>query len=117
MARTPEETDWPRIVALYDALVELTGSPVVELNRAVAISMAFGPVQGLSLVDELAQDPALQDYHLLPAVRGDFLLKLGRAAEAKVEIEKAAGMAANARERELLLARAAGCVTRRMEGG
>lgn len=117
VARTPEETDWPRIVALYDALVELTGSPVVELNRAVAISMAFGPAQGLSLVDELAQDPALQDYHLLPAVRGDFLLKLGRAAEAKVEIEKAAGMAANARERELLLARAAGCVTRRMEGG
>lgn len=117
VARTPEETDWPRIVALYDALVELTGSPVVELNRAVAISMAFGPVQGLSLVDELAQDPALQDYHLLPAVRGDFLLKLGRAAEAKVEIEKAAGMAANARERELLLARAAGCATRRTEGG
>jgi RNA polymerase sigma factor (sigma-70 family) len=109
VARTPEETDWPRIVALYDALVELTGSPVVELNRAVAISMAYGPAEGLSLVDELADDPMLRDYHLLPAVRGDLLLKLGRRAEARAEIEKAASMATNARERDLLLARAAGC--------
>jgi RNA polymerase sigma factor (sigma-70 family) len=106
-AATPAETDWTRIVALYDALVELTGSPVVELNRAVAIAMAYGPAEGLSLVDDLTGDPALQDYHLLPAVRGDLLLKLGRRAEARAEIEKAAGMATNARERELLLARAA----------
>jgi predicted RNA polymerase sigma factor len=112
-ARTPEETDWPRIVALYDALVELTGSPVVELNRAVAISMAYGPAEGLSLVDELVHDPALQDYHLLPAVRGDLLLKLGRSAEAKTELEKAASMTMNARERELLLMRAAGCADSR----
>jgi predicted RNA polymerase sigma factor len=110
-ARTPEETDWGRIVALYDALVELTGSPVVELNRAVAISMAYGPAEGLSLVDELVEDPALRDYHLLPTVRGDLLLKLGRTAEAKVELEKAARMATNARERALLLARAASCVS------
>jgi predicted RNA polymerase sigma factor len=106
-ARTPEETDWIRIVALYDGLVELTGSPVVELNRAVAVSMAYGPAEGLLLVDELVEDPALRNYHLLPAVRGDLLLKLGRRAEAKAELEKAARMAANARERELLLARAA----------
>jgi RNA polymerase sigma factor (sigma-70 family) len=110
-ARTPEDTDWGRIVALYDAFVELTGSPVVELNRAVAISMAYGPAEGLSLVDELAEDPALRDYHLLPTVRGDLLLKLGRTAEAKVELEKAARMATNARERALLLARAASCVS------
>jgi RNA polymerase sigma factor (sigma-70 family) len=110
-ARTPEETDWGRIVALYDALVELTGSPVVELNRAVAISMAYGPAEGLSLVDELVEDPALRDYHLLPTVRGDLLLKLGRTAEAKAELEKAARMATNARERALLLARAASCVS------
>jgi RNA polymerase sigma factor (sigma-70 family) len=109
-ARTPEDTDWVRIVALYDGLVELTGSPVVELNRAVAISMAYGPTEGLSLVDELAEDPALRDYHLLPTVRGDLLLKLGRRAEAKAELEKAARMATNARERNLLLARAASCV-------
>jgi RNA polymerase sigma factor (sigma-70 family) len=108
-ARTAEETDWGRIVALYDALVELTGSPVVELNRAVAVSMAYGPAEGLSLVDELAEDPALRDYHLLPAVRGDLLLKLGRRAEAKAELEKAARMATNARERDLLLGRAASC--------
>ncbi len=106
-ARTPEETDWERIVALYDALVELTGSPVVELNRAVAVSMAYGAAQELPLVDELAEDPALRDYHLLPAVRADLLLKLGRRAEARAELEKAASMATNARERALLLARAA----------
>jgi RNA polymerase sigma factor (sigma-70 family) len=110
-ARTPEETDWVRIVALYDALVELTGSPVVELNRAVAIAMAYGPTEGLSLVDELADDPALRDYHLLPTVRGDLLLKLGRIADAKSELEKAARMATNTRERDLLLARAASCVS------
>jgi predicted RNA polymerase sigma factor len=110
-AHTPEDTDWVRIVALYDALVELTGSPVVELNRAVAIAMAYGPAEGLSLVDELAEDPALRDYHLLPTVRGDLLLKLGRTAEAKAELEKAARMATNARERALLLARAASCVS------
>jgi predicted RNA polymerase sigma factor len=106
-ARTPEETDWGRIVALYDALVETTGSPVVELNRAVAVAMAYGPEEGLSLVDELAEEPALRDYHLLPAVRGDLLAKLGRRAEARAELEKAARMTANARERDLLLARAA----------
>lgn len=108
-APTPEQTDWHRIVALYDALVESTGSPVVELNRAVAVSMAYGPEEGLSLVDELAEDSALRDYYLLPAVRADLLLKLGRPAEAKSELEKAARLTANARERELLLARAAAC--------
>jgi RNA polymerase sigma factor (sigma-70 family) len=110
-ARTPEETDWLRIVALYDGLVELTGSPVVELNRAVAISMAYGPSEGLSLVDELSEDPALRNYHLLPTVRGDLLLKLGRRVEAKAEFEKASRMATNACERALLVTRAAGCLT------
>ncbi|MEJ7733612.1 MAG: DUF6596 domain-containing protein [Polyangiaceae bacterium] len=109
-ARRAEDTDWQRVVALYDALVERTGSPVVELNRAVAVSMAFGPAEGLSLVDELTEEPALRDYHLLPAVRGDLLLKLGRRAEAWAELEKAARMATNARERDLLLARAASCL-------
>ena len=109
-APTPEATNWVRIVALYDGLVELTGSPVVELNRAVAVSMAYGPGEGLSLVDELADDPALGAYHLLPAVRGDLLLKLGRAAEAQAELEKAARLTTNARERELLLARAASAI-------
>lgn len=107
VARTPEETDWPRIVALYDALVEATGSPVVELNRAVAISMAYGPAEGLSLVDELAEDPLLQDYYLLPAVRGDLLARLGRRAEASAEFEKSARMTTNIRERDVLLSRAA----------
>jgi RNA polymerase sigma-70 factor (ECF subfamily) len=110
-ARTPDETDWPRIVALYDALVELTGSPVVELNRAVAVSMAFGAAEALPLVDELARDPALRDYHLLPSVRGELLIELGRRAEARVELEKAARLTGNARERALLLARAASCDT------
>ena len=109
MAARPEDTDWVRVVALYDALVELTGSPVVELNRAVAISMAYGPAEGLSLVDELSEEPALRDYHLLPAVRGDLLLKLGRGVEAKVELEKAAVKATNPREHNLLLRRAADC--------
>jgi RNA polymerase sigma factor (sigma-70 family) len=110
-ARTPTETDWNRIVALYDALVELTGSPVVELNRAVAVSMAYGPLQALSLIDELGEQAVLRDYHLLPAVRGDLLLKLGRRTEAKAELEKAARMATNVRERDLLLVRAASCVS------
>ena len=109
LAARPEDTDWVRIVALYDALVELTGSPVVELNRAVAVSMAYGPAEGLSLVNELADEPALRDYHLLPAVRGDLLLKLGRGVEARVELEKAAVMATNPRERDLLLLRATDC--------
>jgi RNA polymerase sigma factor (sigma-70 family) len=108
-ARTPEETDWVRIVALYDALASLTGSPVVELNRAVAMSMAFGPAEAMPLVDELADDPALRNYHLLPAVRADLLLKLGRGTEAKAEFEKAARMTRNLREQALLRARAAKC--------
>lgn len=105
-ARSAAETDWPRIVALYDALVEITQSPVVELNRAVAVSMAFGPAAGLELVDALLEEPALRSYHLLPSVRGDLLAKLGRYTEARVELERAASLAQNARERELLLARA-----------
>jgi RNA polymerase sigma factor (sigma-70 family) len=105
-ASTTEATDWPRIVALYDALVALTGSPVVELNRAVAVSMAFGPAQGLTLVDELCEDPALRAYHLLPAVRADLLVKLDRIDEARRELERAAGLTDNTRERALLLARA-----------
>lgn len=108
-ARTPQNTDWPRIVALYDALVELTGSPVVELNRAVAVSMAYGIDEALALVDELAEEPALRDYHLLPAVRGDLLQKLGRNVEARAEFEEAARRASNLRERDLLHARAARC--------
>lgn len=107
-ARTEAETDWARIVALYDGLVELTGSPVVELNRAVAVSMAYGPSAGLALVDELAEEAALQGYHLLPSVRGDLLMKLGRVAEARLELERAAQLTDNARERALLLARARG---------
>ena len=110
-ARTPADTDWPRIVALYDGLATVTGSPVVELNGAVAIAMADGPEQGLMLVDDLTTDPALREYHLLPAVRGDVLMKLGRLVEARVELERAAGLTANARERALLLARAASCMT------
>jgi len=108
-ARTADQTDWARMVALYDALAELTGSPVVELNRAVAVGMAFGPAAGLELVDAIADDPALKAYHLLPSVRGDLLAKLGRHDEARAEFERAARMAGNARERELLLARARAC--------
>jgi RNA polymerase sigma factor (sigma-70 family) len=108
-ARTAAETDWKRIVALYDALAELTGSPVVELNRAVAVSMAYGPAAGLELVDELVQEGALEGYHLLPSVRGDLLVKLGRLDEARVELERAAGLTRNTRERELLLSRAMAC--------
>ncbi len=106
VAKTADETDWERIVALYDALVELTGSPVVELNRAVAVAMAFGPAEALTLVDALADEPALRTYHLLPAVRADFLIKLGRTEEARVELGRAADLTRNARERALLLARA-----------
>ncbi|CAB3741630.1 Sigma-K factor [Achromobacter denitrificans] len=106
-ARTPEDTDWPRIVALYDALAQAQPSPVVELNRAVAVGMAFGPQAGLDLADQLALDPALANYHWLPSVRGDLLAKLGRQDEARAEFERAAGMTRNARERELLLERAA----------
>ena len=108
-ARTAEQTDWVRIVALYDGLAELTQSPIVELNRAVAIAMAFGPEAGLELADQLKDEPALASYHLLPSVRGDLLQKLGRNAEARAEFERAAFLAKNTRERELLLARAKAC--------
>jgi RNA polymerase sigma factor (sigma-70 family) len=106
-ARAAAETDWARIVALYDALAELTPSAVVELNRAVAVGMAFGPAAGLELVDALASEPSLQTYHFLPSVRGDLLSKLGRHDEARAEFERAASLTQNARERELLLDRAA----------
>jgi len=105
-ARTAAETDWARIVALYDALAQLAPSPVVELNRAVAVAMAFGPAAGLELVDELRSEPSLQSYHLLPSVRGDLLAKLNRTDEARAEFERAAALTRNARERDLLLARA-----------
>jgi RNA polymerase sigma factor (sigma-70 family) len=108
-ARTPEETDWTRITALYDALAQLTQSPVVEVNRAVAYTMAFGPAAGLEIADALLPDPALANYHLLPTVRADFLAKLGRFEEARSEFERAASLTRNARERGLLLARAAAC--------
>jgi RNA polymerase sigma-70 factor, ECF subfamily len=108
-ARTAAETDWPRIAGLYGALAQLTPSPVVELNRAVAIAMAFGPAAGLELVDTLTSDPSLKGYHLLPSVRGDLLVKLGRADEARAEFQRAASLTRNAREQELLLARAAAC--------
>ena len=108
-ARAPEETDWARIVVLYTALLQRTPSPVVELNRAVAVSMAFGPAAGLELVDELRSEKALADYHLLPSVRGDLLAKLGRYEEASKEFERAAELTRNARERALLLERAERC--------
>ena len=106
-ARTGDETDWKEIARLYDQLADLAGSPVVELNRAVAHGMAFGPAAGLELVDSLRDEPSLKDYHLLPSVRGDLLSKLGRKDEAKIEIERAASLAQNVRERKLLLNRAA----------
>jgi predicted RNA polymerase sigma factor len=108
-ARAPEQTDWPRIVALYEALAQLTPSPIVELNRAVALAMAFGPAAGLEIIDSLASEPSLKAYHLLPSVRGDFLFKLDRLAEAQVEFQRAASLTRNARERELLLGRAQAC--------
>ncbi|MEU8394719.1 RNA polymerase sigma factor [Nonomuraea sp. NPDC048892] len=106
-ASAPEETDWVRIASLYEALARLSRSPVVELNRAVALSMAYGPAVGLGLLDQIVDEPALKGYHLLPSVRGDLLVKLGRMAEARVEFERAAGMTRNARERALLEERAA----------
>ena len=105
-ARTPEETDWPRIVALYGTLAEVSPSPVVELNRAVAVAMASGPQAGLDLVDALLAEPSLRDYHLLPSVRGDLLARLGRNDEARAELERAAALTRNERERALLLERA-----------
>jgi predicted RNA polymerase sigma factor len=108
-ARTAEETDWARIAALYDALAQVTPSPVVELNRAVAVAMAFGPAAGLEIVDALREVPALKSYHFLPSARGDLLMKLGRRAEASAEFERAAALTHNARERRLLLQRAADC--------
>ncbi len=108
-ARTAADTDWERIVALYDALTEVQPSPVVQLNRAVAVGMAYGPTAALEIVDRLAGEPALQSYHLLPTVRGDLLQKLGRLDEAGREFERAASLTANARERTLLLARAEAC--------
>jgi len=108
-ARTAEETEWARIAALYDALAELYPTAVVKLNRAVAVGMAFGPAAGLDLVDALLDEPALKAYHLLPSVRGDMLEKLQRFGEARAEFERAAELAHNARDRELLLARAARC--------
>ncbi len=108
-ARTAEETDWTRITALYDALAQLSPSPVVELNRAVAYALAFGPAAGLEIVDALAAEASLKAYHLLPSVRGDFLAKLGRFDEARAEFERAAWLTQNTRERKLLLERAAAC--------
>jgi RNA polymerase sigma factor (sigma-70 family) len=108
-ARAAQETDWVRIVALYDALAQLAPSPIVDLNRAVAISMAFGPVAALEIVDALGSDSRLGNYHLLPSVRGDLLEKLGRFEEARTEFARAAALAQNARERALLLGRAAAC--------
>ncbi|HEV2110025.1 MAG TPA: RNA polymerase sigma factor [Gammaproteobacteria bacterium] len=109
VAPTAADTNWSRIVALYDALAQILPSPVVELNRAVAVSMALGPAAGLELVDQLKDEPALRNYHLLPSVRADLLMKLGRLAEAREEFLRAAAMTANVRERGLLLERAAVC--------
>ena len=108
-ARTAEETDWARIVGLYGALGEIAPSPIVELNRAVALAMLFGPEAGLEIVDALTAEPVLKTYHLLPSVRGDLLKKLGRLGEARAEFERAAGLTRNERERKLLLDRAAAC--------
>jgi len=108
-ARTPEETDWVHIAELYGRLAQLGRSPIVELNRAVAVAMAFGPAAGLELVDALKSEPTLQGYHLLPSARADLLVKIGRFEEARVELERAASLTRNARERELLLQRAAAC--------
>ena len=115
-AATAAETDWMRIVALYDAVAELAPSPVIELNRAVAVGMAFGPAAGLDLVDALVPEPSLKAYHLLPAVRGDLLRKLGRSAEARVEFERAASLTENLRGRELLQRRAAECAAEGIAG-
>jgi RNA polymerase sigma-70 factor (ECF subfamily) len=108
-ARTADDTDWQLIAALYERLARHTPSPVIELNRAVAVAMAFGPAEGLAIADKLVSEPSLRNYHLLPSVRGDFLLKLGRIDEARSEFERAASLTRNERERELLLSRAAAC--------
>ncbi len=115
-ALTAEATDWPRIAALYDALAQVAPSPVIELNRAVAVGMAFGPAAGLDVVNELVDEPSLNAYHLLPAVRGDLLRKLGRFEEAGAEFKRAALLTENARERELLERRAAQCAAEKMAG-
>nr|WP_223285331.1 RNA polymerase sigma factor [Paenibacillus sp. PL91] len=111
-ARTASETDWARIAALYEALSRVMPSPIVELNRAVAIAMAFGPAFGLQIVDELTSEPSLKEYHLLPSVRGDLLVKLDRMEEARIEFERAASLTRNTRERELLHKRAAECASK-----
>ncbi len=109
MSPTVAATDWRRIASLYDALARVWPSPVVALNRAVAVAMAEGPADGLALVEALAAEPALRDYHLVPAVRADLLLRLDRRGEARAEFERAAAMTGNLRERDLLLARARTC--------
>jgi predicted RNA polymerase sigma factor len=114
-ARIPEETDWARIVEFYDALAQIIPSPVIELNRAVAVGMASGPAAALELVDTLAREPALKTYHFLPSVRADLLKKLSRVAEARVEFERAASLTRNTRERDLLLERAAQCTSESAE--
>jgi predicted RNA polymerase sigma factor len=108
-ARTAQDTDWQRIVAYYDALAVIADSPVVELNRAVAVSMAYGPSAALEIVDNLADEPALKDYHLLPSVRGDLLFKLHRFDEARLEFEKAASLASNPNDVKMLMRRAEEC--------
>ncbi len=108
-AATPQETDWRAIAALYDALAQILPSPVVELNRAVAVGMAFGPSAGLEIADSLLEEPALKTYHLLPSVRADLLQKLGRFSEASAEFRRAAELAQNVRDRKFLLERAAAC--------
>jgi predicted RNA polymerase sigma factor len=110
-AHKAADTDWQMIAELYDALAEVTPSPVVELNRSVAHAMAFGPAHGLALLDEVAEAPALKNYHLLPSVRGDFLVKLGRMEEAVVEFNRAAALTRNQRERDFLLERAEAALT------
>jgi predicted RNA polymerase sigma factor len=110
-ARTAAETDWERIVSLYEVLGQLAPSPVVELNRAVAVAMAFGPTAGLKLIDALTSEPSLKTYHLLPSVRGDLLRKLGRFEEARTEFERAAALTRNVRERDLMLERARTCAS------
>jgi predicted RNA polymerase sigma factor len=108
-ARTADQTDWWRIASLYASLYGVMPTPVIELNRAVAVSMAEGPEAGLAIVEQLADEPSMQSYHRLPSVRADFLFKLGRMSEARAQFERAAALAENARERDLLLARAQEC--------
>ncbi|MGC2718409.1 MAG: hypothetical protein WA209_02385, partial [Candidatus Acidiferrales bacterium] len=108
-AVTADATDWPRIAALYSALAQVAPSPIVELNRSVAVTMAEGPVAGLAIIDTLLNEPSLKNYHLLPSVRADFLRKLGRLDEARAEFQRAASLTQNSRERDFLLSRAASC--------